>query len=134
VPAQLGVTGYTTVGASDLNGFATTAPLGIVISCNGQNYLAGGGVLFAVPSALGMASTTLTSATCALMNTSGQAVTGAAFLRLPSSGQIYYIAGGKKQLMTSMAKVYELNGSNPLVLIPTTQAVLTLFVSGPNLG
>ena len=131
--AEFGVTGYSVVSDSALAPYTAAGSLTFTVVCGTQNYVAGGGSLWAVPTASGFTAATLDSTTCAALAVAPQTVTGATFLRL-ASGEIYYLNAGTKQFVTSMARVNALNGSNPLVLIPSTAAVTSTIPSGPTLN
>ena len=85
-------------------------------------YIAGGGLSWSVPNSAGLPTTPLDEATCAALPKATPAVTGPMFLASPTS-VAYLITGGTRQLVTS-AQVGSLNGTNPRVLIPATQAVI----------
>lgn len=131
--AEFGVTGYSVVTDAALSPYTAAGALTFTVVCGTQNYVAGGGSLWAVPSASGFAATTFDPTTCAALTVSPTVVTGATFLRLPG-GEIYYLNAGTKQFVTSMARVNALNGANPLVLIPSTTAVTNAIPSGPTLN
>jgi hypothetical protein len=102
-----------------------TAPgmLTMTVTCGSATYIAGGGKSWSVPNAAGLPTTALDTATCTALPKSAQAVTGPVFLISPT-GVAYLISGGQRQTMANLAQVDALNGTNPRVLIPATQATI----------
>ena len=134
VAKDFGITSYSVVSDASLAEYPTTgSPLSVSVTCGSLRYIAGGSSLTAITAAdAGMASSALDAATCAALPKSSNTVTGALFLRLPS-GNIYYISAGVKHFVTTMANVYSINGSNPLVLIPTNGTTLASIPSGASI-
>lgn len=131
IAAELGVTGYSTVSDSALSRYSTaSSSLNIAVMCGDASYIAGGGSLWTVPNTAGLPTTTLDPATCAALEVSPQAVTGAVFLR-QASGMIYLIVDGRKQAMRTMDEVRSLNGAFPLIYIPATASMLNLIPTQP---
>lgn len=134
VSNEFGISGYSVAPDAPLDSYPTTgAPLSISVACGATRYIAGGGSLTAItaPDA-GLPTTVLDTAACAPLAKSSATVTGAVFLRVPANGYIYYISGGTKRFVTTMDKVNALNGTNPLVLIPSNDTVLASIPTGPN--
>jgi hypothetical protein len=133
--AEFGVSGYSVVSDVSLAAYpAASAPLTLAVSCGGSSFVAGGGRLWpvsaGVASAAGLPVTSLQASTCAVLPKSAQAVSGALFYRVSSTGWIYSISGGEKHFVQSMDAVYALNGSAPLVLVPISQAVADTIPTG----
>lgn len=133
VAAQYGVTSYSTVSDATAASYPTSGTsLSIAATCGGTPFIAGSGRLYAVPNTGGLPVSSLDSATCAALPRASETVTGAVFLLHPN-GNVYTLSNGTKQFVTSMAKVYQLNGSNPLVFIPSDATVLAALPTGPNI-
>lgn len=133
---EFGIRTYATASDAALSAYtATSSALTISVTCSSVRYLAGGGSLVAVTSAdPGLPSTSLDAATCAALPKSSQSISGAVFLRLPSTGSIYFVSNGVRQFVTTMDRVNALNGSNPLVFVATDQDVLNAIPAGVNLS
>jgi len=101
-----------------------TSPLGIQVLCGADRFVAGGGSLWQVSTDPGLPSTTLAPETCSALRKSASAPTANLFLRNASSGEIFNVTAGKKTAMTTMAAVYSINGSVPLVLVPAKRETL----------
>jgi hypothetical protein len=118
--AEFGINGYSIVPDAVLGPYtSSSADLSIDVSCDGSDYVAGGGELWRLLSdSSGLTVTTLDPITCNALAVSPQSVSGILFFRSPSSGAIYSISNGHKTYMASMAAVNALNGGVPPVLVP----------------
>lgn len=130
--AEYGITGYSTVSDASLAAYATSpGDLSMIATCNGSNYVAGGGQLWAIASnsTFGLAASALDPLTCSALAKSSQSVAASLFVRSPTSGAIYQVANGRKYYMASMAQVAAANGgSTPAFWVPESNTVLAGLV------
>ena len=124
---EFGISGYSVVPDATLNAYtAASADLSIVVTCGASYYVAGGGQLWtlAAKSSFGLPTTALDPLTCTSIAKSPQVVSGALFVRSPSTGAIYLVSSGKKNYMATMAAVLSANGGTQPVFVPLSQPVL----------
>ncbi|HAM27479.1 MAG TPA: hypothetical protein DCP11_12495, partial [Microbacteriaceae bacterium] len=130
--SEFGINGYSVVADETLNEYtAAPANLSIVVTCGAAYFVAGGGQLWSLSggSSYGLTTTAIDPLTCASIRKSPQSISGALFLRSPSTGAVYLVANGKKNYMTSMTAVYDANGGTQPVFVPVSEPVLARIPS-----
>jgi hypothetical protein len=122
-------TSYTVVSAASIAGVAASA-LTNLVSCAGQDYIAGSGKLWPISSgdAGSLPMSTLASSLCAVIPTSGSALSPA-LIRSVTTGAIYHLVGGKKVALT-MATLTTLLAGAPLVYANMNDGYLASIPNG----
>ncbi|MBG6106752.1 hypothetical protein [Frigoribacterium sp. CG_9.8] len=110
-------------------------PLTPMVTCGGATYLAGGGQLWLLAAnvSFGLPLTALDASTCSALTRAPLTVSGALFVRSPATGAIYYVTGGQKSHLSTMAAVASLNGGISPTLVPVGDATLTGMVNAREL-
>jgi hypothetical protein len=124
-PTAAGFTQFTFTTDDRLNGYPTSKSLlGFGVVCGSQKYVSAGGSIHAVGSSLlaqyPFSYVQLDAFTCKLLKTG---IDATAFIRTPD-GSIYYLDGGKKHPIRSMARF------NQLAAGASYLDVLPLFAAG----
>lgn len=130
-PTAMGVTGTAFVPQAYLDAYPTGQFLGYGLTCKGQDYVAAGGSIHKV-SAEVKPMYTITFVALSDLNCSKLkvGVDAGKFIRSPS-GTLYYLEGGLKRGITTMAKFAELGGTGSNYLdVPWSFA--NLIPNGPN--
>ncbi|WP_456846465.1 hypothetical protein [Cellulomonas sp. P5_C6] len=135
VLTELGVTGYTTVPAASLTGYAVApGELGTLWACGAQRYVGTGGSLrplsAAAADATGLPFVAMDAMTCAALPRSTQQLTGPLFVRSAQSPALFLAAGGTRRPITSMDTVYTLAAGGPVVIATVEQSVLDALPLG----
>lgn len=132
VPAEFGATGYLTVSDSDLATYTTfSRPLSVFVSCDGEQRVAGSGLLWTVPSSAstGVVPVPLTPSTCAAFPRGEGAGTGDLLVR-SRAGAIYIVTGGQKRFVTSMGAAVAASGDGPVSWVTQSDDVLGRLADG----
>ncbi|ERK70232.1 glycosyl hydrolase family 25 [Leifsonia aquatica ATCC 14665] len=115
-PTQAGFTQFTFTTDDRLNGYPTSKTLlGFGVICGSQKYVSAGGSIHAVSSALlaqyPFTYVELDTFTCALLT---KGIDATAFIRTPD-GSIFYLNGGQKHPISSMARFNQLAAGKPYI-------------------
>lgn len=133
---EIGLTSYTTAPSSQLAAYSTSSdPLGLVLQCDSELYLAGAGKIWHLTASgsAGLPVTQLHQATCADFPAGPEFSAASLLVRDPSSGYIYVIEDGKKRFIRSMASYLSLAAAASPGWIDVTGAALATIPSGQDI-
>lgn len=131
ISAALGVTRWTQVERSTLSAYSVaTAPLAGFVGCQSLRYVGRTAVTAATVDAAGVPVTALDPATCADLSLGGKPVDAPVFVRAAGADALYLPSDGARRPIASMATVFALAHSGPVLVGLVDQSALAAMPAG----
>lgn len=129
-----GARSWSTVDQQTLGGYSLEAPLSTAISCGATRGVLVDGAFIAVEGdGLGLAYRSLEPSTCLLLAHTGLSLRGPLLVKAVGDPTVFAVSGGVRQPLSSWARLLEVNGGQPLVIVTMEASELSGMAVGPTL-